>query len=331
MNNYLAGIGGITEVNYSHPVGGGIGAGGTYFGEYWVGEAPAVTSNHLAVNYGRIPQLPYGTVSFIPHYSESPTAFSFGTGIGSPNFCQSFPPLNLFNPTFNEPICSSAIATPWDVTGVHFDPSTAIWSRSDMFSLPYVGSYVVGAGAQLYVCPFQGVNWTILDTTQDGSTHINRVCFSFVEAVFSGSPATPQLFNPQFDNAAFQTLWTGGGPYVFQGQFQGGFVVTLPTNGSGPTGQRNEIAVIDPSFQKYWLLRFIPQSASGVTALARATGAWPIKISPDGILYFNSGNGADAGSLWYTYSPIPWGFPQFSYTPGTYKLPCYTTCYPYAP
>jgi len=332
LQNYLAGIGGITEINYSHPVGGSAGASATYTGEYFVGQAPPATSNHLAVNYARVPQLPYGTVSLFPHYSESPTAFSFGTGIGTPNFIQSYDVGNLVNPSFNVCIGTSSIATPWSVSGVHFEPSTVTWSRSNMFAMNYVGSYVIGGGGQLYCCPFSGVNYGLWDSATDGSVTINRVCFQWTEQIFGGPDFFPILFNPVFDNPTLESFWTGAGAaYVFQGQFQGGFILTLNTNGAGPTGQRNEVVIIDPSFQKYWLLRFIAQSPSAVTALARATGAWPTKISPDGILYWNSGNGADAGSLWYTYSPIPWGFPQFSYSPGTYRLPCYTTCYPYAP
>lgn len=213
-----------------------------------------------------------------------------------------------------------------------FDYPGRNWHKYDTAGLPY--GYSGGLStANYFQVPdilLPGLTYALLDTTNPGPTGVIRQRYSYFMEPFTGGPANAQaLMNPVFDDPVLQAIWMGGAAYGID-VFAGGWIITFLTNGTGPTGQTYEIAVVDPGLFNYNLLRFVPTEATAVPALTRmgAGFGWQVKIDPQGILYFNSGNGADQSLLWYSYSPIPWPYPQFAYTPGSFNLPCYTPCYP---
>lgn len=177
--------------------------------------------------------------------------------------------------------------------------------------------------------PGSGLNWGFLDAV--AGNIVPRQIAAY-RSTLAAAPAPLFNNNVVFDNPTLETAWnTASGWRIVP--WKGGWIIILFTNRAGPTGQLYEIAVANPAMSSYNLINFVPQESTGATALNR-TGAgfgWQVMIDPDGILWFNSGNGADNGLLWFSYSPPLWPYPQFTFTPSSFDMPCYTPCWPVTP
>jgi len=133
-------------------------------------------------------------------------------------------------------------------------------------------------------------------------------------------------YTPVFDDPVLQAAWTTAPSYTLD-IYKGGWIIKLGTAGAGPTGQPEEIALLDGGMTEYLLLRFQAQDNGAQTQLTRtSTFGWQVKVDPNGIAYFNSGAPGDSASVLYSYSPILFLYPQFVYKPGFISLPCYTPC-----
>lgn len=216
------------------------------------------------------------------------------------------------------------------------DPAFPGGKQINCMTLPYL--FTGGLSTINYQqVPDPGVNivWGLLDAPAGGP--IPRQVAAYQPQAFGGIPNGPIINNTvRFDDSVLQSVWDNtlvGNSGYRNDVFKGGWIIILGTNNAGPTGQTYEVAVCSPDLTQYNLINFVAQDPAAVPALHR-TGpgfGWQVKIDPDGILWFNSGNGADNGLLWFSYSPPLWPFPQFTFTPGAFRLPCYTTCYPVSP
>lgn len=211
--------------------------------------------------------------------------------------------------------------------GVSFLPYNAWTMGGNLFTWIWSGTtyYVQNPAADGWIYTFMSKN----------ASHPN-LGFRWTPTPFTpaagGPDVLPSAVIPSFsDNVGLDTLFQDPTKYSIL-RWRGGFIVILQTNGAGPTGQTCEVAVCDNNFQTYNLLKFVPQEATGQVALNRPATRWTVKIDTDGILYFNSGSASDLTSIWYSYSPIPWAYPQLIYTPPPpLSLPCYTPCFPMHP
>lgn len=164
-----------------------------------------------------------------------------------------------------------------------------------------------------------------------------KLLFPYALNLFTGTPVdvTPVMFEPIFENptsdpkiTALQTAFSADATYDVYPYFNG-WLIILQTAGAGPTGQTCEIAVCDFGMQVYNLINLNPQDGTGVTARNRVGAPWQAWIDTNGIFYWNSGAAADVLALWYSYSAIPWAYPQIAYAPPPpILLPCYNPCNP---
>lgn len=178
-----------------------------------------------------------------------------------------------------------------------------------------------------------GTHWFFMGAN---ASH-TKLLFPYALNLFTGNPVdvSAVMIEPVFESAglpssflALQTAFSADATYNVFPYFNG-WIIVLQTNGGGPTGQQNEVAICDFGMTVFNLLNFNPQDGTGQVALARTGGLWTPWIDTNGIVYWNSSNPADVLALWYSYSPIPWAYPQLTYQPPPpIVLPCYTPCNP---
>lgn len=225
-----------------------------------------------------------------------------------------------------------------NVTGFIFNSATRLLVAQDMFSIGFAWATLI-ANVLYNQCPdfTTGTVFGLFDLNNNAVGAVPRTMCQYRPQNFTGSPPPPlQTYTPNFDDAVLNDIWNGvsgiaGASYTLD-IFKGGWIVKFVTKGHGPTGQAVEVALCDPSMATYYLLRFIAQDVGAFTQLGRANVfTWQAKPDPNGVLYFNSGNGPDSQQILYSYSPTLFGAPQFSYTPQRYSLPCYTVCSSLAP
>lgn len=136
-------------------------------------------------------------------------------------------------------------------------------------------------------------------------------------------PASVLPVTPVFPDAVLQAALLAG-DYTVK-VYKNGFVFVFDTNGTGPTGQRFEVALVRYDFAYMALLRFIAGDPTAKTALARTSAVdWKVKPDTDGIVYWNSGHAADILNVWFS-QPVTVHAPSGQIP---YSLPCYTPCYP---
>lgn len=110
------------------------------------------------------------------------------------------------------------------------------------------------------------------------------------------------------------------------------FIITMFTNGAGPTGQLFEVLYCDKDLRYYTLLKF--QSGGDPHAQAQLTRSggpgWNVKTDVEGTLWFNSGNSADIDYILYNFAILgsPWPQVQLPDYPPL-KLPCIDPCMDY--
>lgn len=226
-------------------------------------------------------------------------------------------------------IASVRVALGSAITAVYLQRPSLLQQSLDMFD-PGISWNSWQNHVLYYQCPAQnGLIYGLWDTNNAQPPYtIPRQILAYRPQPFTGSPAAP-LFNytPVFDDPTLQNVWNGFENGYTLDIWKGGWIIKLGAAGTGPTGQQNEIAVTDPGMTTYNLLRFIPQDNGAQTQLNHATSfGWQVKIDPNGVLYFNSGNTADQTKILYSYSPVNFFYPQFVYKPGFISLPCYTPC-----
>jgi hypothetical protein len=325
------------------------GSGGQVFPIYYPGYFWAYTGIHPSPGYWVIPQ---PNISGDWTGGLSATAFTpdpFGNpgsqfmGPNAPSFGMPFFDVTKgagggWMPGISTLLGVNSPLGPLNACGRYYDHDANAFKQQNMFQWPPSLSYpnISGNGNYLQCPDFQsGLVVGLYDTA---GTFIPRQTLVYQPQTFTGVCQPPLQNNlVVFDNALFQAIWTGVGPGGSQygiSPFKGGWVIIFYTNGAGPTGQLWEIVLADAFLTTYNLIQLIPQEAHGSAALTRSglPGlGWQVTVDQNGVLYFNSGSGTDSQNLWYSYSPIPWPYPQFTYKPGTFSLPCYTPCYPLTP
>lgn len=103
-----------------------------------------------------------------------------------------------------------------------------------------------------------------------------------------------------------------------------GFIAVFPTNGSGPTGQRFEIAFIDRLWSEYVLVNLIPVDTESARQIVETT-APSVNMDLDGNLWFNSGSIAAAQyPLVMSFKDTWIANPIGGYLP--IDLPCFDPC-----
>lgn len=108
------------------------------------------------------------------------------------------------------------------------------------------------------------------------------------------------------------------------------FIGVFRTLGAGPTGQVCEIAIIEPDFSAYRLVRLAPQDLVSVAALSQTVGLaspWSVKFY-DGVLYITTGVVTD--NFVYISGALSGGIVTTTGIP-PYSLPCFATCLPVDP
>jgi hypothetical protein len=120
---------------------------------------------------------------------------------------------------------------------------------------------------------------------------------------------------------AFDTfINTSGGDYVVNFATNG-FVFTFRTNGAGPTGQHQEVVVTNIDMTQYGIVRWHPQDATAKAQMSR--GPWSAMSDLNGVVWFNSGNSADAAYPLASITQLPWTLPS-QFIP--FSLPCEQPC-----
>jgi len=123
--------------------------------------------------------------------------------------------------------------------------------------------------------------------------------------------------NPVLD-APFQNV---GNPFIQT--YRNGFIFPLATGGAGPTHQNHEIAVFNQDMTGYYLLDFAAMDAEADLQLNHGGGAPQVKIDPDGVIWFNSGDPTQQNKVLFSFSS-GFNFPVYylgSLQPIT--LPCF--------
>lgn len=215
------------------------------------------------------------------------------------------------------------------ITGQYLRRPDLTYQQLDMFDLG-ISWNSLAANVVYYQCPAQnGLIYGFFDTNNGKPPYaIPRQICAYRPAPFTGAPPFPiQNYTPVWDDPSLQNVMNGNLSGYTLDIWKGGWIIKLGTNGTGPTGQPEEIAVTDPGMTTYNLLRFIPQDPAAQIVFNHAsTFGWQVKVDPNGIVYFNSGAPADQLKILYSYSPIGFVYPQFVYKPGFISLPCFTPC-----
>lgn len=276
--------------------------------------------------------------SLIPQTRMMPDPlFTFNQPTGPSAGLLPFHQLNTGVGVFDPPCYGIMILTPelgpplnWQ--GRYWNPLSNAVEEQTAFQLDYPFTVYADNTTGYYQLPDFNTGLTVGLVDSMGLTVPRQVCVFQGQGFNAVAPPPIQNFMPIWDLQVFQDIWTDTGPNAGQYSidvFKGGWLVTFFTNGSGPTKQPFEIAVIDPFWETYNLCRFMPQdNASGAQLTRTGHIDWQVKIDPNGVLYFNSGNASDAQHLAYSYSPVEFLYPDFVYTPGFITLPCYTPCDP---
>jgi hypothetical protein len=105
-----------------------------------------------------------------------------------------------------------------------------------------------------------------------------------------------------------------------------GFIFVFQTNGTGPTSQRFEVAVIDLDWETYVLCRFFPTDAQSSVQLTDTVSP-SICLSPDGSLWFNSTVNTNSDQLYPLMGT--WKAPPVANVPqpmAIFELPCFQPC-----
>lgn len=148
---------------------------------------------------------------------------------------------------------------------------------------------------------------------------------------FPGSPFTEpgNTYTITLDDATIQSVLVNANSALWRyGIWKGGFLISVRTVGLGPTGQQNEVVLLEPECRYYYLLKFVAQDATTAAALARLAVTWSVKIAPDGFLYWRSMSGTDDARAFIA------AFPSLSIQSPpllSYDLPCYIPCDPIYP
>jgi hypothetical protein len=121
---------------------------------------------------------------------------------------------------------------------------------------------------------------------------------------------------------AFDTfINTAGGDYVVNLAVNG-FIFTFRTNGTGPTGQRQEVVITNMDMTQYTIVRWHPQDATAKAQMSR--GAWSAMSDLNGVVWFNSGAPGDVAFPLASIAMQPQILPLGSVNP--IALPCFEPC-----
>ena len=139
-------------------------------------------------------------------------------------------------------------------------------------------------------------------------------------------PSSAEHYVPSFDNSTLNAFVTGTGSYDV-GVAQNAFVWVFETGGTGPTGQRSEVAFVDLDMTSYVLARFHPLDTRAAAEISRTSNtAWSVKIDARGVVWFNSGHFLDAAYPLVSLGQLPQILPLPG--PGVIDLPCFQPCPP---
>lgn len=140
-----------------------------------------------------------------------------------------------------------------------------------------------------------------------------------------GSTPTPAILPLNLDNPTLDAVFQTTNPFTWWS----GLIFCLNTNGAGPTGQRNEVVVMNQDFSAYYLIRFVPMDSGAQVAVTNTSTNWQVQIDTDGIVWFTPAATSLSGAIYYSYSRSFIGFPTI-YNPqfNPIVLPCYNTCSP---
>jgi hypothetical protein len=144
----------------------------------------------------------------------------------------------------------------------------------------------------------------------------------------SGKYGVGQFYtNLSLDNAVINAALQSTGANLFSNGLV--YIMTIKTNGAGPTGLEYETIVIDPTWTTYNILRWQPQDQASVNAVRTNSSSFgfQVQIDSQGIIWFNPGDAPNAHKLFYSFSPKKFQFPApLPYPPPPIPLPCYNTC-----
>lgn len=283
------------------------------------------------------PQLNGNWSSLIPQAKMTPDPFfSYSQSTGPPTGLLPYfglsapPPLGPW--MYGVAVLTPSLGPPLNWQGRYYNPQTQAAEEQTCFQLNYPFTVYATSVAGYYQVPDfnSGLTVGLVDSTDITATVPRQVCAFKGQSFVSVAPPPINNYTPIFDNPALENVWKPGGTGLYKiDVFKGGWIITMFTNGAGPTGQLFEVAICDPFLTTYNLCRFVAQDARANAQLNRVSSVnWQTKIDPNGIMYFNSGNGADNNTVAYSYSPVEFLYPDFSYTPGFINLPCYTPCTP---
>jgi len=181
---------------------------------------------------------------------------------------------------------------------------------------------------QILTAGYYGQNFLLASRSPVLKNWVSLQAWS-LDPLYPPPPTTPlgNAYEIVLDNPTLQAVMLNaskGTNWRF-GVWAGGFMVCLRTAGAGPTGQQNEVVVMDHECLNYLLIKFIPQDAQTTAAMGRVNVAWSVKITPTGDVYMRSMSGTDDTRAFYG----PWGSPQVQSPPAlSWALPCYIPCDP---
>lgn len=112
--------------------------------------------------------------------------------------------------------------------------------------------------------------------------------------------------------------------------YKDGWIFTLLMNGTGKTGERQEVVVVDPIFNQYYVLRFVAQNPLAQSALKTTTTTYSVKIDTEGTVWFyNGGSPGFKDLIFNSWSPALFFNPAvINFDLPAIAMPCYNTCLP---
>lgn len=155
---------------------------------------------------------------------------------------------------------------------------------------------------------------------------------------FAGGAGNGVFTSVTVDDDAGLNALMGNGLWCCM-SFEGGFVLSLYTNGAGPTGQRCEVFVCNAEMTEYYLLKFLPADTFVKNALVDTgtpftTAPWQVVIDKYGILWmwFEGMTSPYDDAIVTSFEPIGWDIPFITYVPrASINLGCVNTCVPVNP
>lgn len=205
------------------------------------------------------------------------------------------------------------------------NPTYAIYRNGYNFN-GYSNSQAFSGAGQFMTYSYGGRHYSFLGASSDHPNWAwNWVDVPYVRA--SASAPMADQYAVFFDDPILETEFTGIEADNRISLWHGGFIVRLDTNGTGPTGQRYEIAIVDPTWSVYYLMKFVPMDAAAALAMTGAFNEWIVKIDENGIVYFSTGQAAQRLQVIYSF-----GFnlqtPLIQFSPPPVTLPCFSPCTP---